>query len=117
MERGEELDVDLSISRTEAYDALYGLLVALCDHEALAPPPNLMAAFTLLAEIHQPDQFWIPGGLDYDVLLDRAVLLAQVLFDRSVDLGEKTRLSALRLLLASVAIERDLAIDAMDGPR
>jgi len=95
----------LSVDTTEAYDALYGLLVALCDHETVAPPPNLMAAFTLVAEVHEPSELWVPVGLHFDVLLDEAVLLVRMLFDRSINLGERTRLTALRLLLASVAVE------------
>lgn len=106
---------DRPLDRAGAYDDLYGLLVALCDHATDAPAANLMAAFNLVADAHVPAEVRVAPLRDFDQMLNEVVDLVRSLFHTSTELAEKTRLTALRLLITSVTVERGRALGRSIG--
>lgn len=76
------------MNRTEELDRLYGLLVALGESRHEAPEPDLMDAFNVVSERHQPSAFPHLADQDYDAQLAAAHTLLLHLAETAHVLGE-----------------------------
>jgi hypothetical protein len=73
---------------TDDLDRLYGLLVALREDRSHPADPDLMDAFSLLADHHQPEQLVVPEGLDFDQMLQLTLHLLLRLADTATGLRD-----------------------------
>ncbi|SFC97207.1 hypothetical protein SAMN04487968_11733 [Nocardioides terrae] len=94
------------MNRTDELDRLYGLLVALGENHAAAPEPDLMDAFAIVADRHQPTTLMLPQEQDNDTLMSLAARLLLHLAETATVLGEALDMYDAWTLVTSVIENR-----------
>ena len=90
------------MDRTAQLDHAYGLLVALDEDRGQPVAPDLMDAFNLLAERHQPQMLVLPAEQDYDRRLGRAHQVLLELAESAENIREALDLYASADLIGSL---------------